>query len=260
MLSLFPRRRGLPAAILFIASLLGVAPLAAGAQAAPAGAEYTGPRYPGGPDSLRAALRRLARVPGTPASGELLIQLQLGADGRPRDLTLLNAPPGPHAVRLTISQAQALDAALARWPAWQLPAQPPADSPATITLPLAFGPAAGPAALAYADAAPVFAPGSLGPDSRQPGGSPTLLAFVQRQIRYPADDLRARRQGRACGYFEVSETGAIEQRRIVGSLSPTIDAELLRVLQLLPDAQAPARYQGRPVRVFYVVPITLRLQ
>jgi cobalamin biosynthesis Mg chelatase CobN len=46
---------------------------------------------------------------------------------------------------------------------------------------------------------------------------------------------------------------------VVGSLSSSIDAELRRALNALPNALAPPRHQGRPVRVAYVVPINLRI-
>ncbi|MGI4744065.1 MAG: hypothetical protein ACRYG7_53630 [Janthinobacterium lividum] len=51
----------------------------------------------------------------------------------------------------------------------------------------------------------------------------------------------------------------MEHRRLASSLSP-IDAKPLRALATLPDALAPPRYQGRPVRVAHVVPINLRIQ
>ena len=253
-------RRFQLAALLGSALLLGsLAPVAAQAPNG-LGALYPRPRYPGGPNSLRAALQRLARVPGAPAAGELFIQLQLDEAGHLRDLMPLTAPRSPQAVRLTKAQARALDAALAKWPTWQLASPQPEASPPTITLPVSFGPTASSTALPYADVPPVFSASSLGLNASQPAGGLELVTFLQRQVRYPADDLRMQRQGDAYGYFEVSETGVIEQRRIVGSLSPTIDAEVLRVLQLLPDAQAPARSQGRPVRIFCLVPIRLRIQ
>jgi TonB family protein len=79
------------------------------------------------------------------------------------------------------------------------------------------------------------------------------------QIRYPAEDFRRQRQGTVYAYFEVSETGRVEQRRIVGTLSPTFDAEVLRVLNRLPSALTPPCQQGRPVRVGYVLPLHFRL-
>ena len=67
-------------------------------------------------------------------------------------------------------------------------------------------------------------------------------------------------QGTVYLYYEVSETGAIEQRRVVGSLSPSTDAEALRSLRSLPNATTPPRHQGRPVRVAYIAPINLSIR
>jgi TonB family protein len=68
-------------------------------------------------------------------------------------------------------------------------------------------------------------------------------------VRYPVEALRNQVQGNVYAYVEASETGTVEQQRIAGSGSPTLDAEALHVLQTLPNAVAPPRYQSRPVRV-----------
>jgi outer membrane biosynthesis protein TonB len=88
----------------------------------------------------------------------------------------------------------------------------------------------------------------------------TFRDFLQRQFRYPAIDLRNQVEGTSYGYFEVSETGAVENRRVVGSLTPSVDAEVLRTLNTIPNATTPPRQQGRPVRVAYVVPVNLKIQ
>lgn len=79
------------------------------------------------------------------------------------------------------------------------------------------------------------------------------------QVRYPAEDIRQRRQGVVYAYLEVSETGAVEQRRSVGSVSPTLDAEVLRVLATLPNALTPPRLHGQPGRAGYVLPFTFKV-
>lgn len=240
--------------------LLGPAALAASAQANLPPVAYTGPRYPGGPDSLRVALQRLAATPDAPVAGEFFIKLELDKAGRLRNATPLYSPRTPAAGHLTKKQTQALDAALARWPAWQLTAGQPATGAPTVILPIAFNPAASLPALAYSDQEPGFAARSLGQDARQPVGIEQLLSFLQRQVRYPAEALRRQEQGRVYAYFEISETGAVEQQRVVGSAGPTLDAEVGRVLRLIPPALSPPRQQGRPVRVFYVQPITFSVK
>lgn len=112
----------------------------------------------------------------------------------------------------------------------------------------------GPAPLLYSDENPVFPlPAATGPRRALPWVYVT--SFLSRQVRYPAEDIRSGRQGKVYAYFEVSETGAVEQRSIVGNVSPSLDAEVLRVLQTLPNATTPPRQAGKPVRVAYVLPL-----
>jgi protein TonB len=219
---------------------------------------YTGPRYRGGPDSLRASVQRVLRQASPTLVGQLFVRLELDQAGQIRKLELL-PPPDRTTVLLSRNKEvkaiiQQLQSKLANW----LPVpsgSPEATARATsIILPLPFG--TGPVPLVYSDENPAF-PAAL-------PGSPTrdtsVLDFLQRQFRYPVEDLRNQVQGKVYLYFEVSETGAVEQRRIAGSLSRTIDAEVMRVLQLLPNALTPPRYQGQAVRVAYVMPITLSIR
>jgi hypothetical protein len=222
---------------------------------APAGLNpYTGPRFVGGPDSLQATLRRVAASASPALKGQLLVRLEVNKNGQPTQCYVLT--PADRA-SLVLARSKEVQAIVKQLPAKLGTLQPVTYSnnqPENILyLPLYFGEQPGPLALAYSDENPTFV--SIAAKKN----SPPLNAanFIQRQFRYPPEDLRTRVQGTAYGYYEVSETGAVENRRII---SYTIDAELLRVLNTLPDALTPPRQQGRPVRVAYVVPINLKIQ
>ncbi|MDJ0366812.1 energy transducer TonB [Hymenobacter sp. H14-R3] len=229
----------------------------------PTATAYQGPRYPGGPDSLHAAVRRYLRAASPTLTGELFLRLELENTGRSRQAYFLPPPPGSPAIALYISpEAQNLAQQLVqRLLPWQLPNRQPgqvygAQGPG-VTIVLNFGPEPSPAVRAYADENPTFSVVPLPVFARSKGTVPRNLAeFFNRQIRYPYEDLRRRRGGTVFAYFEVSEQGTVEQRRIVGTVSPTLDAEVLRVLQRLPSALTPPRYQGRPTRVSYVLPMS----
>jgi protein TonB len=230
----------------------------------PANTSYAGPRYPGGPDSLRAAVRRYLRPASPDLAGQLFLHLELDSLGRSQRAYFLAPPAGSPAIALyTNPEAQNLAQRLVQLLLpWQLPASPAGQSggPApSVTVPLDFGPAPPATALAYSDENPTFAVAPLPVQGRSKGVVPSnFQEFLGRQLRYPAEDLRRGRQGTVFAYFEVSERGTVEQRRIVGTVSPTLDAEVLRVLQTLPSALTPPRHQGRPVRVFYVMPLSFR--
>jgi TonB family protein len=247
------------------AILLSLIALAAQAQTVPATA-YTGPRYPGGPDSLRAVMQRLERSASPALVGKLYVQLTLDATGTPTKTAILRPPSGaPELALYRKPEAQAFAKSLVqRLPNWQ-PATPSADpagtGPNTILLPFTFGP---PVAepLSYTDESPTL-PGNYA--AATTGGSSSsfamgLLSALQRRLVYPAAALRSREQGTVYAYFEISETGAIEQQRIIGSAGPALDAEVLRLIQTIPSALTPPRYKGQPVRAAYTLPFTFRMQ
>ncbi len=97
--------------------LLGLA-FASAAQTGPPPAAYTGPRFPGGPDSLRALVYRGTRL-ATPAPvGRMLVQFELKPDGQPYNFSMVR-PPDPLRRPLVDATAAALNykaAALQRQP------------------------------------------------------------------------------------------------------------------------------------------------
>ena len=242
-----------PVAPVLVSVLLLAGPTA-WAQETPAGE----PRFVSGPDSLRALLSRVQQQAKPELRGQLFLKLDLNKDGVPSKASYIvfDSAPARALARDKDAQASAQEL-LSQLPPWQLDPDPANKVAPTVILPLTFGPVGAPLPLLYSDEKPVF-PFATNP--RVPrGAANAAIDYIQRNFRYPAQDLRNGVQGTVYLYYEVSETGAIEQRRVVGSLSYSIDAEALRVLQTLPNATTPPRYQGRPVRVAYVAPINLRI-
>lgn len=244
-------------------------------------ADYTGPRYPGGPDSLRALVYRSVRQVGAAPAGKTLLSFELSPDGRPVDFKLVT-PPGSVNIPLFRAAGTAADYLQERMLTWQPgvpdPEAKPAAEPAQNALVLDFSNSAlDTRPYSYSDQLPQFPamekllgarqlqyvdPPLTDPVKRaafisSPKG---LVLYVQMNVRYPPEALRYQQQGRVYASFEVAETGAIEHVEILGTAGCALDAEVLRVVQRLPDAGAPALLQGRPVRVHYVLPITFKVQ
>ena len=91
-----------------------------------------------------------------------------------------------------------------------------------------------------------------------PGGAAKLLEFLSLNIKYPEDAAKAGTQGRVIATFVVEKDGSISDAHVVKSVSPSLDAEALRVLDAMP-AWTPGKQGGQPVRVKYTVPINFRL-
>ena len=253
--------RFLPCAAALLLLLTGPAVLAQNTPAStaqPGPNVYAGPRFAGGPDSLRTVLQRALRPAGPYLTGQLFMRLELNQTGQPNNYYLL--PPADQASAVVARRPETkvlLQQLATRLSPWQLGTSTNRSQPGNImVLPLDFGPLPEPLPLLYSDENPVF----FGPVTKKDSRPMGALEFIQRQFRYPADALRNGVQGTAYVYFEVSETGAVEHRRLASGLSPSVDTEILRALNTLPTATTPPRQQGQPVRVAYVLPINLRIQ
>jgi outer membrane biosynthesis protein TonB len=60
-------------------------------------------------------------------------------------------------------------------------------------------------------------------------------------------------------FLQVSEEGRLEQPLIIGTVSPELDAEVLRAATQLPSV-FPALEQGKPVRSYFVLPFNFDIQ
>lgn len=259
---------------------LALAQRAAGSLPTAGSAAYTGPRYPGGPDSLRALLARTVRAAGpAPAGGRLFVEFTQPEGGTPRQFKLLELPR-PKNKELEEAGRRALTYLQTQMAPWQ-PGTPDAQAPASTSLrllvPLDFSSPATALPYVYPDQNPVFAdllgllrrqspqyynylvanPSQLVAFDSSPRG---LGRYLQSQVRYPPEALRQQQQGQVLAYFEISETGTVENPSIVASAGNALDEEVLSIIRRLPPATTPAQLQGRPVRVFYMLPINFKIQ
>lgn len=92
-----------------------------------------------------------------------------------------------------------------------------------------------------------------------PGGDEALLKYVATHIKYPAIAQEQEVQGKVVLKFVVTEKGTVEDVRIISGLSKECDMEAVRVVKTLPKF-IPGKMQGKPVRVWYTLPIRFQLQ
>ena len=91
-----------------------------------------------------------------------------------------------------------------------------------------------------------------------PGGDEALLKYVGMHLNYPKEALRNNVQGKCILKFVVTKIGTIGKIKIVRSLSQECDEEAKRVVRTLPEF-FPGRQNGRPVNVWYTLPVNVRL-
>ncbi len=79
-----------------------------------------------------------------------------------------------------------------------------------------------------------------------PGGDRELLKFIAQSIKYPTDAQEAGVQGRVICSFVVDKKGNIVEPKIIRGIDPSLDAEALRVIGMMPrwDSRSSGRKGG----------------
>ena len=90
-----------------------------------------------------------------------------------------------------------------------------------------------------------------------PGGDKEAAAFIKENLKYPEDADGA--HGRVIVNIIVEEDGSISDIEIVRGVHPSLNAEAVRVVKLMPKWQ-PAERGGKPVRSRFNFPVYFRLE
>ncbi|MDO4715327.1 MAG: TonB family protein [Bacteroidales bacterium] len=92
-----------------------------------------------------------------------------------------------------------------------------------------------------------------------PGGEAALLAFINKNLRYPETAAEQEVQGTVKLRFVVLPNGSVGDVRVIQSLHKDCDKAAVEVVKKLPRF-TPGRQQGKAVSVWYTLPIRFRLQ
>ena len=92
-----------------------------------------------------------------------------------------------------------------------------------------------------------------------PGGEAAMMKYLSQNIQYPPSAAKNNVEGRVILQFVVEKDGQIGEVKIVRSVDPELDAEAVRVIKTMPNF-IPGRQDGKPVAVWYTIPISFKLQ
>ena len=92
------------------------------------------------------------------------------------------------------------------------------------------------------------------------GGDHELLKWISEHTTYPETAKANGIQGRVVIRFAVDTDGRPKMASILKGVDPELDAEALRVVQSLPAFETPGLIDGKPVPVWFSVPITFTLK
>ena len=92
-----------------------------------------------------------------------------------------------------------------------------------------------------------------------PGGDVALLKYIMEHTQYPEVAKENNIQGRVIIRFCVTAKGGVSQVSVLKGVDPELDKEAIRVVNTLPPFK-PGKQGGKPVPVWYMVPITFTLK
>lgn len=109
----------------------------------------------------------------------------------------------------------------------------------------------------------IFEPEGLNTPEIQPefpGGLAKLYGLLQSKMKYPKDARKAGVEGKVFVSFMIEKDGRVSPENVIVlvGLHPSIDAEAVRVVKLIPPWK-PGRQDGVPVRVKMILPLTFKL-
>ena len=93
-----------------------------------------------------------------------------------------------------------------------------------------------------------------------PGGGTVLIKFLMNEVRFPDYEKEHEIVGKVVVRFVVCPSGRATSHTITRSAGKMFDTEALRVVKMLPKFIKPGTQQGKPVNVYYSLPINFNFQ
>ena len=210
---------------------------------------------------------RLNNIEGTG-----IVQFVIGADGRITNIEVLRSP-GPGITAELFRLMNAMAALPERW----IPAMKDGKAvPFQLILPVKFklqetekeikpGLISETEPYAYVEEMPRFngCEDISDPAERFKCTMGKLNEFVYKNIQYPDEDKANKVEGQGIVHFVVKADGSLSDIRVIRSPSPTIAAEIMRMMNVMasmPNAWIPGRKDGMAVSVQFTLPVKFKLQ
>lgn len=92
------------------------------------------------------------------------------------------------------------------------------------------------------------------------GGEVGLLQYIAENTRYPENAKNKGITGKVIVRFAVEADGSVDKISILKGVDPELDIEAIRVVQTLPKFEKPGIKDGKPVAVWFMIPINYTLK
>lgn len=91
-----------------------------------------------------------------------------------------------------------------------------------------------------------------------PGGSSAMMRWISDNVKYPAEAIDKKKEGRVIVNFIVEKDGDIDDVRVIRGVDEALDREAVRLVESMPKWK-PGAQKGQIVRVNFVLPVVFRL-
>lgn len=91
-----------------------------------------------------------------------------------------------------------------------------------------------------------------------PGGKSALQEYIVQNLKYPAEAVKNKKEGKVIVSFVVMKDGSVSNIVVAKSADPLLDKEAVRVVSIMPK-WTPGTNDGQPVNVKYMFPISFKL-
>lgn len=86
------------------------------------------------------------------------------------------------------------------------------------------------------------------------GGDSALNAFISKNVQYPAEAKKNKEQGQVVVQFTIDDKGVVKDSKVLTSVSASLDAEALRLINNMPD-WIPGEQKSKKVAVIAQLPL-----
>ncbi|MEP7128593.1 MAG: energy transducer TonB [Chitinophagales bacterium] len=91
-----------------------------------------------------------------------------------------------------------------------------------------------------------------------PGGHSKMIKYLGKNLHYPAEAQKNGVEGEVIVQFIIDEKGDISDVQVLQHLESGCDEEAKRVVESMPN-WIPATSKGKPIKVYYKMPIKFKL-
>ena len=90
---------------------------------------------------------------------------------------------------------------------------------------------------------------------RFPGGEEALMAFIEKEMKYPDESVKYGEQGRVVIEFTVDKKGIVVNPRVIRTATPLLDREALRIVSKMPRWKPAKMLNGRTAEHWWTIVI-----